>query len=325
MKTSFLLVWIAFTACAQTAAHHQVHALKIRILSTNVADPGLTAEWGFSALVEADGKRILVDTGAQPDTVLRNLNALHIDLSDVTDLVLTHNHGDHTGGVVTLRQAMMKKNSMALSRIYAAKGILLSRTIMSAVPVAATPPGEGNGLLRKKTEYEASGGRIVEYDRPVELAPGVWLLANVPRKYPEHNYPTGGVLQAPEGPREDTIPEDTALAFDTEQGLVVLSGCGHAGIANTLDYARTVVRNAPIYAAIGGWHLYGLDDEKLTWTAAKLREFGLQNFLGAHCTGTEAVYRIRQLNGMTRSRCSVAAVGATFELGRDMSPGVISR
>jgi len=94
---------------------------------------------------------------------------------------------------------------------------------------------------------------------------------------------------------------------------------------NTIECARSAVRNAPIHAALGGFHLYQLDDEKLRWTAGKLREFGLQNFLGAHCTGIEAVYRIRELVGLDRSHCSVGAVGAVFEFGKGLDPGAIAR
>ena len=65
---------------------------------------------------------------------------------------------------------------------------------------------------------------------------------------------------------------------------------------------------------LGGWHLFQLNDERLNWTAGKMREYGVQHFLGAHCTGVEAVYRIRQLNRMRRDRCVVGGVGATFDL-----------
>jgi 7,8-dihydropterin-6-yl-methyl-4-(beta-D-ribofuranosyl)aminobenzene 5'-phosphate synthase len=171
------------------------------------------------------------------------------------------------------------------------------------------------------------GLHFIEHDKPVEIAPGVWLTGPVPRRYPERNFSIGpgGRVVTPQGTVEDTIPEDSSLVFDTEQGLVVLSGCGHAGLANTLEYARTVVRKAPVYAALGGWHLFQLNDERLEWTAGKMREYAVQYFLGAHCTGVEAVYRIRQLNRMARERCVVGAVGATFELQGGISPGLIAR
>src|ERR1700730_10243058 len=92
----------------------QIHSLKVTLLSTMLvgSTTGL-GEWGFSALVEADGHRVLLDTGAHPDTVLQNARDLKIDLSDVGEVILTHNHGDHVGGLMTLRNEMMKRNPSA--------------------------------------------------------------------------------------------------------------------------------------------------------------------------------------------------------------------
>src|SRR3984885_14245431 len=106
---------------AATAAHvtAQVHSLKVTLLSTMlVGDTKGRGEWGFSALIEADGHRVLLDTGAHPDTVLQNARDLKIDLSDVQDVILTHNHWDDVGGLLTLRKEMMKTNPVALSSDY---------------------------------------------------------------------------------------------------------------------------------------------------------------------------------------------------------------
>jgi 7,8-dihydropterin-6-yl-methyl-4-(beta-D-ribofuranosyl)aminobenzene 5'-phosphate synthase len=120
----------------------------------------------------------------------------------------------------------------------------------------------------------------------------------------------------PSGLVEDTVPEDASLVIDTPQGLVLISGCGHAGIINTIEHARTIVRAAPVVAAVGGFHLFAATDATIEWTAGKLREFGLQHLLGAHCTGIEAVYRLRDLVGLTRKTAVVGAVGSSFTLGK---------
>src|SRR3979411_580996 len=97
------------------------------------ADDGI-GEWGFSALVEADGRRILFDTGARPDTVLINAKALNVDLSNVTDVILSHKHGDHTGGLMTLRKSVVAKNPDALSKAYVGKGIFVPRRRAAGQP-----------------------------------------------------------------------------------------------------------------------------------------------------------------------------------------------
>jgi len=124
---------------------------------------------------------------------------------------------------------------------------------------------------------------------------------------------------------EDNVPEDLSLVFNTSRGLVLLTGCGHAGIINTLHYARKFIRPAPVEAAIGGFHLYNATDEQLDWTTYKLKEFQTAQILGAHCTGIESVYRLRLRMGLKRRTCSVGTVGATFDLKDGIQTGSIAR
>ncbi len=317
MKALTVLTLLALPLAAQLDPAYQARSVRVQVLSTMLtADDGI-GEWGFAAVVDVDGHRILFDTGARPNTVLNNAKELGVDLASITDVVLSHSHADHTGGLMTLRRTVLEKNPAALSQAHTGKGIFAARRTDQAKPIEF--------MLTTRREYEASGGHFIEYDHPAELWNGVWLTGPVPRKYPERNWRAGLQIQTPDGWKEDNLPEDMSLVINTGQGLVLVSGCGHAGIINTLEYARAAIRNAPVHAAIGGFHLYQLDDEKLRWTAGKLREFGLANFLGAHCTGIEAVYRIRELVGLDRRRCSVGAVGAVFELGKGLDPGSIAR
>ena len=306
------------------AASQPAKSVKVTILSTMLV--GNTAsgvgEWGFAAVLEVDGRRLLVDTGARAETVLKNAQELKIDLSTITDLVLTHNHADHTGGLLTLRRELSGKQASALSRVHVPKGIFNSRP---------GPGGrEGNGLLPLKAAYEATGGAFVEHAGPTMLIPGVTMLGPIPRVHPERNFgsPNGGAVgrvQTPEGLVEDNVPEDTSLVIDTAEGLVLISGCGHSGIVNAMEHARKSVRAAPVYAAIGGFHLFAASDDTLSWTASKLKEFGVRHLMGAHCTGIEAVYRLRQLAGLDRSTAIVGAVGASYTHGKGFDPTVLAR
>jgi 7,8-dihydropterin-6-yl-methyl-4-(beta-D-ribofuranosyl)aminobenzene 5'-phosphate synthase len=319
-----LVTALAFTP-ARPAAAQPARTARLTVLSTMLvgnANAGI-GEWGFAAVLEVDGRRLLVDTGARAETVLRNAEELEIDLSTITDLVITHNHADHTGGLLVLRRELMKKNPQALSRVHVPQGIFYPR------------PGangrDGNGLLPLKAPFEATGGTFIEHAGPATLMPGVTMLGPVPRVHPERNYgsPRAGAplgrVQTPTGLVEDNVPEDTSLVVDTADGLIVISGCGHAGIVNTMEFARQKVRSAPVLAAIGGFHLFAASDETLAWTAAKFREFGVRHLLGAHCTGIEAVYRLRQLVGLTRATAVVGAVGATFTLGQGIDGTALAR
>ncbi len=307
----------AFAASVAKSAA-QVHALKITLLSTMlVGDPNTElGEWGFSALVEADGHRILLDTGSHPETVLQNARDLKIDLSDVNEVILTHNHWDHVRGLMTLRRELMKKNPAALSVVHVARGIFYSRP---------SPKGEDNEMIAIRKEYEATGGKFIEHSEGVEIFPGAWLTGPVPRKYPERNWSVSGKVQTPNGLVEDSVPEDQSLVFNTPQGLVVLTGCGHAGIVNILTYAEEEFSNRPVYGVVGGLHLFPATDEQLDWTGDKLKEFKVANLLGAHCTGTEAVYRLRERIGLTRKSAVVGSVGSTFTLAEGIHPGVLAK
>ena len=296
-----------------------VTAMKVTVLSTMLvgnAREGV-GEWGFAAVLEVDGRRWLIDTGARAETVLRNAAELKVELSDITDVVITHNHDDHTGGLITLRRELAKKNPKALTRAHVAKGIFTSRLDGNG--------REGNGLSPIKAEYEALGGSFVEYAGPTRLAPGVWMTGPVPRTYPERNWSGSGKLQTPAGPVEDNVPEDSSIVVQTPEGLVVVSGCGHAGIINTIEFAQKAVKNAPVHAAIGGFHLFAASDDTLAWTASKLKDAHLAYLLGAHCTGIEAVFRIRQALGLARQAAVVGAIGSSFTLGKGIDPRALAQ
>ncbi len=311
-----LAAWIAAQPSGQ-AAPAQIQDLKITVLSTMlVGDFAGVGEWGFSALIEADGHRILFDTGMHPRTVLQNASDLKIDLSGVKEVILSHNHPDHVGGLLTLRTEMRKQNPQAFSLADVATGIFFSR------PAAGR---EANPMVSLKKEFEAVGGTFLERDKEAEIFPGAWLTGPVPRKYPERNWVTKGQVRTPAGLVQDTIPEDQALVLNTSQGLVLVAGCSHAGVINTLTFAHDRFPDRPVLAVIGGLHLFEAGDEQLNWTADRLKDLKPAHFLGAHCTGIEAVYRIRERVGLTRQTAVVGSVGSTFVLGEGIHPGPLAK
>ena len=128
-----------------------------------LADTKGIGEWGFAALVEADGHRLLFDTGARPETVLRNARELGVDLADVPEVVLSHHHGDHTGGLLTLRRELARTNPRRWRVPTSAPGIFLSRP--------RDDGGESNETIALKAPYEASGGTFVEIAGPPRSSP----------------------------------------------------------------------------------------------------------------------------------------------------------
>jgi 7,8-dihydropterin-6-yl-methyl-4-(beta-D-ribofuranosyl)aminobenzene 5'-phosphate synthase len=313
--------FLALTFCAIfmmpcVALAGQVKALKVTVLSTMLADQGL-GEWGYSALVEVDGRKFLFDTGAHPDVVLKNAKTLGIDLSDVEDVVISHNHDDHTGGLIALRRELMKKNPRAMSRVHVSANIFQRRVKADG--------SDDNGLTPLRAEYERLGGSFILHEGPVELIPGVWFTGPVPRKYPETNWDADGVkLHTAAGNVTDTMPEDAALVFATADGLVVLTGCGHAGIINISEYAQQIAGPAPVFTVIGGLHLFAKSDDVVDWTGEQLRRLGVKFMLAGHCTGIEATMRLRTAIGLTRKTAPVSSVGSSFTLGKGIQPGDIA-
>lgn len=295
---------------------NRVSTLRITVLSTMLADRGI-GEWGYAALVEVDGRTLLFDTGARPETVLRNAEELGVDLSVVTDVIISHSHGDHTGGLLVLRDQFLQRNPAAMGRVHVAEGAFWSRLDAQGREV--------NSLVLARQQYESTGGVFVEHAEPVELAPGVWLTGPVPRVHPERNWSVTWRVRSPDGMVEDNVPEDASLIINTPEGLVVLTGCGHAGIVNTAEYALRVAGTNSVHAIVGGLHLFAADDEVLAWTGTRLRALGVQHFLGGHCTGIEATYRLRELLGLNRRTAVVSAVGSSFTLGAGIDPLRLAR
>jgi 7,8-dihydropterin-6-yl-methyl-4-(beta-D-ribofuranosyl)aminobenzene 5'-phosphate synthase len=317
MFAAFLLSLVLSLSAIAHEAAPALKDIRVTILSTMVAEYAgeneLTAEWGFSALVEAGGRRILFDTGAHPDTVLRNAQALGVDLSSVTDIVLSHFHDDHTGGLVALRAALRVHNPHAMERAHVGHGYFFPRQFDGK-------PYDGH--VRSATRYRDLGGSFVEHAQSEEIAPGVWVSGSIPRITDERNFPRGISLQLPNGKWvDDEVPDDLALVLKTSEGPVILTGCGHAGIVNILRFVKDQMDVRPVAAVIGGLHLFAASDERVDWTGSQMKEHGVRWLLAAHCTGLEAVPRLRASAGLDRKRALQGAVGASFTLAQGIDPG----
>jgi 7,8-dihydropterin-6-yl-methyl-4-(beta-D-ribofuranosyl)aminobenzene 5'-phosphate synthase len=289
-----------------------VSKLKITTLSTMLVNGKGIGEWGYSALIEVDGRKILFDTGSRPETVLINALEMDIDLSDVQDVFLSHNHWDHIGGLLTLRKELKKRNPNALNRIHVGEGIFSKRV------------NSENNILAIRDELEADHVEFIIYANQQELFPGVWITGPINRIHDERNWSGNGKIETDSGIIEDTIPEDQSLVIDTKNGLVLISGCGHAGLINTLEHVRANGNNKKVFTIIGGFHLFHASEEHLEWTASNLKDFGVKKINGAHCTGINALYTLRRLLELNRGDAIVGSVGDSFDLKTGIKAGPIA-
>ena len=290
--------------------------IKITILSTMVADYDYLGEWGFSALIESDGEKLLFDTGFRENTVLENAESLNIDLSIVEHVYLSHNHSDHTGGLINLRENLMLINPKAMKYIHVGKGILQERL----------SDGKNKNLfMQQKDKLLNLGVEFIFHELPEEILPNIWTTGLVPRYHNEKNWSGYREMKINGEIVEDNIPEDQSVVIKTKNGLILVSGCGHAGIVNTLKHSVESFENSKVYATIGGFHLFNKNDKEIKWTSKFMKTYGVEYFLGAHCTGIDAVYSIRKNNNLERSKCAVGSVGAYFDYKEGMFPGLITK
>lgn len=293
--------------------------VSVTVLSTNLANGAAIGEWGLSALVEVDGNCILFDAGRYPDTVIRNAEVLNVDLSCVTDVVLSHFHFDHTTGLLPLIENLRVKNPQAIQRVHVAQGFFSSRHRASGDNNA-----EVNQMIALRGTIEAQGVEFLEHPEATEIFPAVWVSGPVERRHPEQNYSSALKVDFDGDWVRDFVPESQALVIRTDEGPIVLLGCGHSGVVNALDHIQDTIHDEPIVALMGGLHLFAADDETLDWTAAKLLEIGVKNLMAGHCTGIEPMMRLRAGLNLDRKTAVVGAVGSRFVFGEGIHPTVIA-
>jgi 7,8-dihydropterin-6-yl-methyl-4-(beta-D-ribofuranosyl)aminobenzene 5'-phosphate synthase len=296
-----------FSLVAYLATAQEEKNVRITILSTMLADMKGKGEWGFSALVEVDSVKLLFDTGKHPELVLENAKALDINLAGIERLVLSHNHLDHTGGV----ERLLKEFPSSFAQVYIATGFFTPKLLNGQTPMKSFD----------SSSYVRSGGTFTVISSFHELLPGIYLTGPVPRIHDEENYPKTTMVKTAGGTKVDIVEEDMSLVINTSKGLVLLSGCGHAGIVNTLEQVRKNFPGKKVIAAIGGFHLLETDETKLTWTANEIKKAGVEYFVGAHCTGLNSVYKIRQIVGFSPAKCLIGSVGMVFDLQKGIKTG----
>jgi 7,8-dihydropterin-6-yl-methyl-4-(beta-D-ribofuranosyl)aminobenzene 5'-phosphate synthase len=274
----------------------EVESVKIYTLLDNhaefnssvIAQHGFLAQHGLSILLKITSKNvernILLDTGSTADTILYNMNILGLQPGCIDMIFLSHCHYDHTGGLTGLLKAIDKE-----------------------VPVIAHP-----AIFRENYDFRPSlkvyagmteengrqaitdnKGRLVLIDEPFNLMDGVISTGEVERTV-DYEEPGVEVYNVQDGKIvRDVIMDDMSIVINIKnKGLLVATGCSHAGIVNILKQAMKITGIHKIYGVVGGFHLMGATSERINQTIAVLQAMDIKLVLGGHCTGFKALSKM---------------------------------
>jgi 7,8-dihydropterin-6-yl-methyl-4-(beta-D-ribofuranosyl)aminobenzene 5'-phosphate synthase len=267
------------------------------LVENSVHARGLRAEHGLSFHLQVGSRSLLFDTG-QSNLLLHNAPKLRVNLAATDAIILSHGHNDHTGGLDAARAAAPK------ARLFLHPAALSSKFVANS---GGTTRPIGMDPTSAETLRKAATG-VAWTAQPTEVLEGIFVTGEIPRQTAFED--TGGrfFLDAACA-RPDPLLDDQALFFDTTQGLVVLLGCAHSGVVNTLEHVRHLAGGRPIHSVLGGMHLHAASPERVDQTIAAFRRLGLQRLAPAHCTGLPA---IAQLWTAFPGRCAPCAVACTF-------------
>lgn len=251
---------------------------KITTLCENTiaqAGKNLIGEHGLSFYIETEKNKILFDTG-QNLVISNNAAVLGIDLSHIDTVVLSHGHYDHTGGLESLLACNPSFTLLAHPDVFAEK---LKRADNSYRFI---------GIPRSIDVHKQKSIKIKLETKAVQIAPGIMTTGEIPLENDFEGIDGGFYFQKCRKITPDTLADDQAIVLDTKKGSVVLLGCSHRGVINTLEQVVKLTGRGTIHAVLGGLHLGNASDSKLKKIVDHLVGFDLQKIGVGHCTGPRA-------------------------------------
>ena len=304
IKSFKLLILLFYSARSIIGSEYE-----ITVLATNTANFGGIGEWSFSALLESEDEKILFDTGFDENTVLHNAKVLNKDLSSVEKVILSHFHGDHTGGLIKLRKEFMTQNSKAFSKVFVAEGFFEQRYDVNGNLRGFI--GGFNDVDNFILQTQKLGIDFIIIENPTEISPNLILSGPVERVHEKAVVSPGFFIKKDGKLEADLVHDDQSLGILTKDGWYMMSGCGHAGMINTA-HKFNKINNQDVIGAIGGFHLFRSSDEVINKTGKALKDFGLKQLVGGHCTGIHEARKIADIVEIKQSNLSHGAIGTVI-------------
>ena len=272
-------------------------AIVLLLADNMAAEPRMETEHGLSFWVAVDGKNILFDTG-QGTALPGNAASLGIDLRRIDAIALSHGHYDHTGGL----EHVFERSPVPAIYMHP-EATVMRYGCLQALPHKAI--GMRNDIAAALTARRAS---IVFTTKPTQITDHVWVTGPIPRMTPFED--TGGSFFVDADCRvKDLIPDDQAMWIGAVKGIVVLLGCAHSGVVNTLDYIAKLTGASRFHAVIGGMHLLNASTDRLAATSEALKRYQARLIVPCHCTGESAISLLRS---RFPGECVKGGAGARF-------------